>query len=485
MTELPKIVRQRLQAQASGRVDVHPDADLLTAFCERTLTASERQQVIAHLALCADCRAAVTLAVPPQAVDAEPVRPGREPRRFAWVHWFALAASVVVVATAVLQLPRSSQPSSEIDIVKPQRAPVATKQTKADDEGEKPAGGMTTANGPTLPASQSAASGDHDDFRASKAMAAAQQPKRDQSAPPALDAKLGEDKQQAPAPSQPTAGFGRARGVGPGVVGGARSGSLAGIASQATPTSPERERRDAPQAQAPPPPAARATEVAAVEENRRLADAPESRDTEAPKPAPSAVAGKSERQFKVADSDSAAGRKEASGEVANLEAFEQKSRAQAPATQPAYQQPSALPMKKHPTETETIAKAGSVTARYANKLKTSPRWTVSAAGGVQRSRDGGKTWQDVPIAEGVRFRAVAALDGNVWAGGESGALFHSSDAGETWTSRPLSGDGKLLETTPGFDILRIDITASGRVTVTTSQRQTFVSTDQGKTWTQQ
>ncbi|MGH9509145.1 MAG: zf-HC2 domain-containing protein, partial [Terriglobales bacterium] len=74
-SELPTIVRERLQALASGPVGLHPDADLLTAFCERTLTETERQQVIAHLALCADCRDAVALATPPQPSEAEPLRP--------------------------------------------------------------------------------------------------------------------------------------------------------------------------------------------------------------------------------------------------------------------------------------------------------------------------------------------------------------------------------------------------------------------------
>ena len=46
MTELPRIVRDKLRLQASGQVDIHPDADLLTAFSERSLTEKERQQVM-------------------------------------------------------------------------------------------------------------------------------------------------------------------------------------------------------------------------------------------------------------------------------------------------------------------------------------------------------------------------------------------------------------------------------------------------------
>ena len=64
MSELPKIVRQRLQAARPADVD-HPDANLLTGFLERSLSEDERTQVLEHLAGCADCRDMVTLALRP------------------------------------------------------------------------------------------------------------------------------------------------------------------------------------------------------------------------------------------------------------------------------------------------------------------------------------------------------------------------------------------------------------------------------------
>jgi hypothetical protein len=69
MTEVPKIVYDRLRAAQKNRVvpdgalldnehpdSGHPDADLLTAFAERTLSAAERDATLEHLALCNDCR---------------------------------------------------------------------------------------------------------------------------------------------------------------------------------------------------------------------------------------------------------------------------------------------------------------------------------------------------------------------------------------------------------------------------------------------
>ncbi|MGH9554770.1 MAG: YCF48-related protein [Terriglobales bacterium] len=489
MTEIPRIVRQRLEAQASGKVCVHPDADLLTAFCERTLTENERRQVIGHLALCADCRDAVALAAPPQLAEGEPLRPHPAPRRFGWVHWFALAASVVVVATAVLQQPRRSQPGSELEMATRERAPApAAKPSAQPQNGKTAAMATTTASGPTSTPAQTAASAEHADRSALvKDIAEEQPPKRDESpSKPVAQSEFREYKQQANAPSQPGSGSGRAgtgTGAGAGgVVGGIRTGTF-GAGQPTKPASSaaslEKERRDAPQA---PPPPARANEAAAVEDNRRPADALKSKDAEVPKAELDTGARKSERQLAVADSDSTAGGKEAAGQPVNQEALDQKSRAQAPATELGSVQPGALSAKKRPAETQTKT---SRLASLTNKLKTPLRWTISAAGMVQRSLDGGKSWQDLAIAEGVRFRAVAAQDGNVWAGGDGGALFHSSDGGATWTPRPLSGAAYHFEMTPAFDILRIDITASGQVTVTTSQRQTFVSTDAGNTWSRQ
>ena len=52
MQNVPKTVRDRLQA-APPPVN-HPDADLLTAFAERSLPHRERTVVLEHLARCGD-----------------------------------------------------------------------------------------------------------------------------------------------------------------------------------------------------------------------------------------------------------------------------------------------------------------------------------------------------------------------------------------------------------------------------------------------
>src|SRR6202140_1895662 len=125
MTEVPKIVYGRLRAALPlpGRAapeQAHPDADLLAAFAEQALSATERDVVLEHLALCGDCREVVTLGlpaadmVPPQTAD-EDVRttvsragaPAPHKASFAWpnLRWAALAAGVVVAAAALLLHP--------------------------------------------------------------------------------------------------------------------------------------------------------------------------------------------------------------------------------------------------------------------------------------------------------------------------------------------------------------------------------------------
>src|ERR1700761_7119582 len=56
----------------------HPDADQLSAFVEHALPRHEQEQMLAHLAICPDCRSIVSLSLPPveeaPGLHHEPVR---------------------------------------------------------------------------------------------------------------------------------------------------------------------------------------------------------------------------------------------------------------------------------------------------------------------------------------------------------------------------------------------------------------------------
>jgi hypothetical protein len=149
MADVPKIVHDRLRLasreQSESRLG-HPDADLLTAFAEQALAVAERDGILAHLALCTDCREVVALALPEAAVEAVPVsveienvgtsisragKPAPPKLRFAWpsLRWAALAAGVAVVAGVFLTHPANQKPSMIAQMVAPQTVPASTVTT--------------------------------------------------------------------------------------------------------------------------------------------------------------------------------------------------------------------------------------------------------------------------------------------------------------------------------------------------------------------
>jgi Carboxypeptidase regulatory-like domain/Putative zinc-finger len=78
----------------------HPDADQLSAFIEHALPAHEREETLAHLAICPHCRSIVALSLPPAEelpeAHAEPVRrPWLSRRIMVWPAGAALAALIL------------------------------------------------------------------------------------------------------------------------------------------------------------------------------------------------------------------------------------------------------------------------------------------------------------------------------------------------------------------------------------------------------
>jgi len=112
MENAPKIVRARLQRPAPPTAEPHPDADLLTAFAEQSLSGRERDHVLEHLAQCGDCRDVVALALP----AGEPVAlASHSPARTGWLslpvlRWGVVAAGIVLVTSvSILQYRQRQQ----------------------------------------------------------------------------------------------------------------------------------------------------------------------------------------------------------------------------------------------------------------------------------------------------------------------------------------------------------------------------------------
>src|SRR5580693_7563183 len=97
MQDVPKIVQKRLQETAGA--EAHPDADLLTAFAEQSLSEAERTGVMEHLARCNDCREVVALALP--ASEAVAVAATSRSSRGGWpfLRWGVAIAGIIAIAS--------------------------------------------------------------------------------------------------------------------------------------------------------------------------------------------------------------------------------------------------------------------------------------------------------------------------------------------------------------------------------------------------
>jgi hypothetical protein len=130
-----------------------------------------------------------------------------------------------------------------------------------------------------------------------------------------------------------------------------------------------------------------------------------------------------------------------------------------------------------------IAQVETSTAAVVPLVSTNlpPRWTLSSDGTLQRSRDSGRSWQTIQVADNTIFRALAANRLEIWVGGAAGALFHSSDAGQHWTQvRPVA-NGEAL----GDDIIGVEFADTLHGKVTTSVQGIWITADAGQSWQKQ
>jgi len=119
-------------------------------------------------------------------------------------------------------------------------------------------------------------------------------------------------------------------------------------------------------------------------------------------------------------------------------------------------------------------------AELNRSVNLTPRWNLSSEGMLQRSFDG-KTWQTVPVADNAVFRAVSAVGPEIWVGGNRGSLYHSSDSGQHWTQvKPAVNGSPLIA-----DIVGIEFADAQHGKLTTSNRETWTTSDAGQSWTRE
>jgi len=190
--------------QFPGASGHHPDADQLSAFIEQALPTHERRQVLAHLAICQDCRETIALSLP-----ALEIQPAPAPAHRPWWHgWSIFVPAALAVAASVFfvvhlrrantsisipaQVATSKQPSP---IVPPPRQASAPSRSPSAAEQQATA---RTANRLAQPPAPSALRLQQDEIAA--APQATPQPAQ---APPA--ALTGESAQSLPAQSHASA----------------------------------------------------------------------------------------------------------------------------------------------------------------------------------------------------------------------------------------------------------------------------------------
>jgi hypothetical protein len=99
-------------------------------------------------------------------------------------------------------------------------------------------------------------------------------------------------------------------------------------------------------------------------------------------------------------------------------------------------------------------------------------------GTLERSQDGGKTWQSVPVSNGSQLYALSAAGPEIWVGGAEGVLFHSVDNGSHWTLVIVAEDGRRLRDA----ITRIDVREGKGVGLTVQGGGSWITFDGGEHW---
>jgi len=436
MTEepkVPKIVYDRLQAaqpvEQDGPEPAHPDADLLTAFAEQALSATERDGVLEHLAVCGDCRELIALALPDAGVASAPIagetdavratgsRAGAPaPRKlsFAWpgLRWAALAAGVVVAASVLLIRP------GKLNQATPPASPQVTTTAQSVPGTQIASSQNTSSQVASAPTDQSGFSAKTDERRPESEL---QLSKKRKAVTPPLPVESGmllADNKKESAQADKLAGAPRAQ-----------SFAFDASASRAANETVEGSG------------AAAAVETTPSAGGNLMArnEAPA---IEKAKPAPQGTEVYGRQKAELSAAPTPAPSRARSATSAAKMAF------------PAVATPVNSALARHVT------------------------WAITA-GVLQKSLDGGQSWQSA-LRPDHPLLCYATRGADVWTGGQAGTLFHSADGGITWVQMHPAAKGQQLS----VDISHIDADVRGpaEVIVSTSNNETWSSTDSGITW---
>jgi carboxypeptidase family protein/photosynthesis system II assembly factor YCF48-like protein/putative zinc finger protein len=534
MDPVKKLVAASLKSQVAGQP--HPDAEVLSAFAENALSPKVREDVLEHLSACAACREVLFLSLPHDSETQKVLAIPKSRPRFA-IRWAALALPMVIVAAVLVgrheytqTSPEAQKVASRVGYVQPPTVAMNKVPAEVDAIREEQPARKTAAAAPkALPEAKhiTAQPSVTLDFKDSgQVVVEPATPRSDLKAEsrnknlPLMGRDAGElvavPSANAPAPVQNVVGqavanqraysyssanafdFAKQAAVGGNLAGTVVDPSGATVpnvkVTTVGPAGTKTVTSDADgkfsfnqltpgqyslQAAAPGFRTTELTQLAVLagkpsDLRVKLAVGATSETVEVTAGAPfvstdRGVAGKLDADKNV----NAAVATTAESEVI---ANEKSERAQVSRKKVAAAQQSAA-------QQSVIGGPAGVVAGAGFGLRAPVfQWTLSAEGAVQRSLDGGKTWQslsvDPTVADRTTFRTLSAVGRDIWVGGKSGSLYHSPDSGQHWTRIVPQTNGERLSA----DITRVDFSDLQNGTVSTSNGQTWTTADSGQTW---
>jgi len=499
MESVRKLVSGRLETQTAGP---HPDADLLSAFAENALPEVERRHLLTHLADCRECREIVFLSSLPQPADGQKVLIPRPGRWHLALRWGSVVASIVILAgvfaarwelsrparlaksAAAPQLPMKSKvaeaktpaelesmrenqavqgPTHVPERVRPDLKHMTAKMQRTLTFGQSDEVQVSPAASPNLTADSGAIRDLPLQGRNGLDLVAGQSA----AAPNALTANAEQDKSDlarvrnnnaiALVPTA-TRAFAKQAALNPHLAGTVFDVSGAVLPNaKVTTVGPV------------------GTEIVTSDAQGRFAFDVLTPGLYSVKAEASGFRPVELKQIAVASNQFPSLTLKLAPGAAN-ETVEVSSAAAAAESSAAFHgySANAAPARKK-AETQGSGKAAPASDTLALPAL---QWTLSPAGAVQSSNDGGKTWQMVAVAANTDFRALSAVGQSVWVGGLGGILYHSPDAGHNWTPIVPALKGEKLNS----DITRIEFLDSHDGSLSTSNGEVWTTRDGGNTW---
>jgi len=439
MQSIPNIARERLKAGTS-EAD-HPDANLLSAFAEKSLPERERGTLLDHLARCSECRDVLALALP----ATEEIQPAAKPSPTRWLTWPALrwglvTAGVAIIATfGIVENQRHTATAARFSPASPKSEPVSAKLAptplNADVSAEKT---VPKTASPELPA-------------------------RGYNLQPSPNQKEEHQVSAAALASAP------------------RSNAM--IARRAiAPSTPPSMR---PNSQTKVPAASESVQV----ENEVVEAPPQAQQVQSEQ----AQADQSLPATHAEDSDARIGKAKApvtttvevSGAAPLVPTEEKKD---LPLTGRNFTQLTSITPANSPrwniSSTGTLQRSFDQGATWQDVDVAASSSTGAPVGGPVKAPAARTAASGMNLDKQAAlptFRAVAANGSDVWAGGSAGLLYHSVDGGNHWTRVLPSGAGSVLT----GDIVSIEFSDAQHGKITTSTPEVWTTPDNGGTWQKQ